>query len=331
MLWSPLQFTTWLIIITFLCFTSDGKVILQDGFGASGSLSKSTPIPITKPVEITTIPWPANFVKTKSSFLGALYDRNSIYLLPHAANERIQIDPKTRTATSITSWPAGFTKDNKTTFAGGAYTGNGAHILYPYESTHVIVFVPAYGQMQAEKAETYLQSNTAPIPIFRGGCLQGDFIVWMSPSAANRIVIVNLDNLLVPKSQTFMDWPNKKYPTSTMFSGAIHDGNDTWLVPGDLNYVVKVSSQGVMSTVTTWPIGFNFPAKGSAFSGGSFDGTNVWLVPSNADRVIGIDINTNTMEGVTAWPVGYTKEENAFSSGVYDGAALWLIPFAARI
>lgn len=133
----------------------------------------------------------------------------------------------------------------------------------------------------------------------------------------------------------YQDWPSGFTKDGYAFAGGVFDGQSIWMLPFNVDQVVKVDSvTGQMTGYNDWPA--NLDLGGSyggffvgSFKGGAFDGENIWMVPYNASQVVKVNKATGEMSGYENWPVGFTKGENAFSGGIYAGSSLWLIPASA--
>jgi hypothetical protein len=155
-------------------------VYSQCGFGYSG-LIRANPLRAT----ITMAAyrgWPSTVASVgNAAFNGGMFDGQSVWLVPQAANAAVAIDVRSGAMTAYDAWPSGASGG----FVGGIFDGTSAWLV-PYTATKVVRINISSGAMTAYSAwpsGVQTVGNNA----FGGGVYDGHS-VWLSPGGANAVV-----------------------------------------------------------------------------------------------------------------------------------------------
>ena len=293
----------------------------QDGYGFSGQIA---PNPLSAKTVMTGYgDWPKGFYKNVLAFAGAVFDGQSIWMVPANADSVVKVDRQTGEMTAFNRWPEGFAKGGHA-FAGAVFDGQSIWMVPSYADS-VVKLDTDSGEMTRFNRwpEGFAKGGYA----FAGGVFDGRCI-WMVPANADSVVKLDTST---GEMTGYNQWPEGRGKVEYAFAGGVFDGRCIWMVPYYSDRVVRIDTDtGEMTGHHRRPDGLGKVEY--AFAGGAFDGQSIWMVPLNSDRVVRIDKDTTDVTEHTGWPQGFTKGVNAFAGGVFDGECVWLVPsYADRV
>eukprot|EP00759_Apiculatamorpha_spiralis_P023336 PhF_6_TR27151/c0_g1_i1/m.39657 len=207
--------------------------------------------------------WPIDFAKGKTSFVGAVYDGVSVWLVPYEATHLIKVNPNTGSIqTGYNKWPSTPNSIGSPKYCGGIYDGRNVWLV-PSNGDSVIRVDPA-GNMLAIEINYFRENNYARRN--EQGAIhdpdKSNIWGWAMGPWSNRLSAISR-----PPSQTFC-----------AFAGGIFDGQRIWFVPW--NYVDNIVALNIVFpwnvAVFKWPSFIAPSAK--AFQGGVTNGIDVWFV-----------------------------------------------------
>jgi hypothetical protein len=132
---------------------------------------------------------------------------------------------------------------------------------------------------------------------FIGGVFDGQ-CVWMIPGAANRVVQVDKDTMVMTGFPSWTGTGMTGYVNaSSAFIGGGFDGENVWLAPRSADRLVSINiHSGEYTGYPSWAgdgmTGFTLGV--SRFAGAVYDGSYLLLVPRMADRVVRVGAPTAT-------------------------------------
>ncbi|MBP7528841.1 MAG: hypothetical protein KA801_12995, partial [Syntrophorhabdaceae bacterium] len=120
-------------------------VFNQDGYGFSGQIA---PNPLSAKTVMTGYgDWPKGFYKNVLAFAGAVFDGQSIWMVPANADSVVKVDRQTGEMTAFNRWPVGFRKGNLA-FAGAVFDGQSIWMV-PANADSVVKVDRQTGEMTA--------------------------------------------------------------------------------------------------------------------------------------------------------------------------------------
>ncbi len=123
---------------------------------------------------------------------------------------------------------------------------------------------------------------------------------------------------------------------SNLFYGGVFDGTYIWLVPYNVNSVirVKVSDNSMVEYPVTnsGTLGTNL----GRLTGCTFDGRYVWMMPYNCNRFLRVDTQSTTIGQMGAYSIQSPADRGNlldsqesvywFKGGIFDGTYVWAVP-----